>query len=34
MYNEVAGIVSIFDEGFTVDTAFEAMDSIRALLGK
>lgn len=34
MYNEVAGIVSIFDEGITVDTAFEAMDSIRALLGK
>lgn len=34
MYNEVAGIVSIFDEGITVDTAIEAMVSIQTLLNK
>lgn len=34
MYNEVAGIVDIFDKGFTLDTAIEAMVSIQTLLSK
>ena len=33
MYNEVSGIIGIFDNGFTLDTAIEAMTAIQAILG-
>lgn len=34
MYNEVVGIVDIFDEGFNTSTALEAMIKIQTLLSK
>ena len=33
MYNEVSGIIGIFDNGFTFNTAIEAMTAIQAILG-